>query len=741
MLLESQPPANSCLNSVQTIMEDDRRDEHSRPDESPRDEEPLDDNEGLDDDEGLAKLTPEQTDYIDALMSNQHDLDEIEVPLKRIPGDIERRTARWAKDRTFGAAVGMRRFAIMAELDPDGFVAGAIGTLDPERGGRASVRCSGYGSLGAAWEIHIRSSEGRAKCAQIYIPIQTERARIFEDTGRARIIHRKIGRPDRVYEFNILGHSENATRLFEEARNLTRRNRAPLDHAVAPENTEDFLLHRGFDTCLGLGLPSDEREMAWCRRWWLGSQTVAGRLTESSALLREALETDDLKQLPAVRAFLQDALPKDPQISSRSTHHRAVLWRLRALAGDAPRFCAMEFELTAIRAGWKGKPLAPSVTAAIDTARDVISAALTSPELTKNGLYHCAIDLGEPGGPESARRIEKVKTPGSQMTEQADFWEHLPRAYPRKAIAWLGSGAALLQARDGNRTWLDWWKTNQIEHEERLPAATRGLLQEAAAMRERAVPSDAPVRLSVGPFFGCTIREERGSVLFRWHGLLGCWFVELQPELGLIEGEFRVTFDKSIGGRSFSKEASEWRELNPEATDEETWAKFGNPDDWVGTEARSSAFMHFVSAAILRDFWVTVEGTAFEQSDSHRRRDWDRALGSSMRFVYLPRMKHTRTPDQPIIDPSALKNLEQILNWPARAKHHVEGHGRYVKNPSEKQVNLAKEQGFHLLPGQTYVRGHDRGSDETKNVVYKSRTAMRAIMGDLISDELRQDTA
>lgn len=127
-----------------------------------------------------------------------------------------------------------------------------------------------------------------------------------------------------------------------------------------------------------------------------------------------------------------------------------------------------------------------------------------------------------------------------------------------------------------------------------------------------------------------------------------------------------------------------------------------------------------IGGSIARDMFILEKRERFYEVNGGGKKVRGRKTRDK-KVVWLPRFRTNLKKKE-----NASDIQEEIVRL---SPCHVPGHPRKVKNPSQKQIDLAKSLGVILQPGETYVREYDRGASEEFKRVYKSRSAMNLLYG------------
>ncbi len=133
-------------------------------------------------------------------------------------------------------------------------------------------------------------------------------------------------------------------------------------------------------------------------------------------------------------------------------------------------------------------------------------------------------------------------------------------------------------------------------------------------------------------------------------------------------------------------------------------------------EPEKANFLFDLAGGIARDMFVCVERDRYYQNITPSHKKKKKKKRKQNKVIWLPRFKINLYKDME----SAAQLSEKIVTL---SPAHVSGHRRKAKNPSQRQINLARSLGINLTPGYTYVKEHERGGSTQKRY-YKSRSAM-----------------
>lgn len=139
---------------------------------------------------------------------------------------------------------------------------------------------------------------------------------------------------------------------------------------------------------------------------------------------------------------------------------------------------------------------------------------------------------------------------------------------------------------------------------------------------------------------------------------------------------------------------------------------------------RSSFFLFDLAGCIARDMFVCVEKDKFYGGSRVISKKKKKDIRE--RVIWLPRFKINliNKPDYTDIGDKIIK----------LSPYHVDGHPRKLpqgQKPSQKQLDLAKKFGVPIPEGKTYVDQYDvPGKDEFRRL-YKSRSALNLLYGNL----------
>lgn len=152
------------------------------------------------------------------------------------------------------------------------------------------------------------------------------------------------------------------------------------------------------------------------------------------------------------------------------------------------------------------------------------------------------------------------------------------------------------------------------------------------------------------------------------------------------------------------------------------------PDDFNGdSDIRIRVALQLLIASIIRDFWVVeVRESIFDYS---KKRIKLKIAGEKIikeTVKYIPRIKYVRK--------MLTHNVETGLNYTERRAHWVVAHLRKIQGkPSNTAVALAKNYNFEIKENYTFVKPHERGSLKGKNVMYRSKSALKLLFQENIT--------
>jgi hypothetical protein len=227
-------------------------------------------------------------------------------------------------------------------------------------------------------------------------------------------------------------------------------------------------------------------------------------------------------------------------------------------------------------------------------------------------------------------------------------------------------------------------------------SAIATMTEEANILNRWTIPWGARVQTSIGPF-----RE----IDFYSYG----------DEISIL----LKTSDQHYRWAAFNLRTNSWN-LNHFFTN-----RFENISEHISDKRRVdevTCALKLILASIVRDFVVLEE----RESTFAIRRDIA-PLGrkiddGSPRIIYIPRVRYGQAPDT--------QGLEKGLEYESRRPHHVRAHRRRIDAASPYQRIIAERYGFHLEPGFTFVRPHQRGGiAPDREVIYRSRSAMQSMYG------------
>ncbi len=246
-------------------------------------------------------------------------------------------------------------------------------------------------------------------------------------------------------------------------------------------------------------------------------------------------------------------------------------------------------------------------------------------------------------------------------------------------------------------TWLDRMPTtDDIEDAHRLTAA---LLGEAVEAKQWTIPQNAVVQMPIGPFTLLELNEHP-------HG-------DVDIVLRDDTGRAAIAY---VEPRS----AHVTLQLMPFFGDSSA------PDGGYSRSVRGEAAIGLLLAALVRDFWVTEERQAvFARRAFTPRGHRENAAQTEPLVVYLPRIRYERE----------LGGAQQRLqrDTPSAAtRHSVRAHLRRAAAPSNRQLFLARLHGVDIPAGYTFVSPHERGGQNERRVIYRSRSALQLLSTEVV---------
>lgn len=255
------------------------------------------------------------------------------------------------------------------------------------------------------------------------------------------------------------------------------------------------------------------------------------------------------------------------------------------------------------------------------------------------------------------------------------------------------------------------------EEHEKLAAA---LLTEAVAARQSTVPPNAIVEFSIGDFRSVEISEKKDTVYFAWRDADGIGRFICRVKVSgeafdweIVSGGLKALQARLRAGFLSGKPA----DLYDHDFDGLKWLSNFDDDQFSA--------LYFLSAAILRDFWVVEDrSSAFRLGAPRTRRTSGRDRKKIDTVIYLPRCIYSREKVR-----AAANSDTKIWNV---SPHFIRSHFRalgFGHCASVKQRAIASLHGVTQIPeGKTWVRAHVAGHVKDGGLVrYRSRTASRSL--------------
>ena len=133
--------------------------------------------------------------------------------------------------------------------------------------------------------------------------------------------------------------------------------------------------------------------------------------------------------------------------------------------------------------------------------------------------------------------------------------------------------------------------------------------------------------------------------------------------------------------------------------------------------------LEFLSAAIVRDFWVVEDRGDALRLGAPRFRQALGAADTRKRVIYLPRCRYDRRHVERAV-------AGEAATWRV-SPHFVGPHFRTLPDghtATRKQRAVAALHGVAIPTGKTWVRGHVAAGGEEEAKVFRSRTACRTLL-------------
>ena len=270
-----------------------------------------------------------------------------------------------------------------------------------------------------------------------------------------------------------------------------------------------------------------------------------------------------------------------------------------------------------------------------------------------------------------------------------DYWHRLPHGYPCWALGELVSKSSVPVSLQPNRKEWEIFPQSDAGVRNEVLSIADCLIEESLANKKWVIPNKAIVQIPIGPFTHFEITELGSEIYFL-----------AQTN----KGEFAIiTFEPD-------KKELVFPHLNLLYKDEND----------LFESIYSSLKLLF--SAIIRDFWIVEQRDSVFSQKNVKRVSGIRIKNhedGSPRIVYLPRISYTNKP--------STQNCSAALDYKERAAHFVNQHFRKVGKPSEIQVLLAKKYGVDVPEGHTFVRPHERGTMQTRQIIYRSKSALKSL--------------
>ena len=326
------------------------------------------------------------------------------------------------------------------------------------------------------------------------------------------------------------------------------------------------------------------------------------------------------------------------------------------------------------------------------------------PDLSDGGLSIPYVDIKN-------MRIEKVEIDYSKMSiSEADcFWKQ-----GTDVIQWnLGN---LINNHDvPARTEADlnsWDNFTPFEDVNILLSKSKEILLEAVALKKYTIPYGAVLDFKIGPFVKAHIFEIMKDVYFVFKTEDDHFQIESICPSDQTYTQF-LPFDYD----------DELKKINLKIEDEKDndirEAKFLNYKKEIDKKYLPyRASWIFLCCSILRDFYVVEEREkVFSQRVNNLNRKRNIPNNNEPRIVYVPRIKYLYSDN--------LKQEKNKIKSAEKSAHFVQAHLRKVNNPSQYQIELAKNYGFTNIPsGHTFVSPHYAGT-AVREVIYRSRSLLQ----------------
>jgi len=246
------------------------------------------------------------------------------------------------------------------------------------------------------------------------------------------------------------------------------------------------------------------------------------------------------------------------------------------------------------------------------------------------------------------------------------------------------------------------------------------LLTEGVAARQSTVPDGAVVEFSIGDFAGVEVSERR-DFYFSWRDADGNARLICRVKVSQEKFKWEIITDGLDAIRNrFSVQDPMTRsyfELSVREQRSVQWISNFDEDEFSA--------IYFLSAAILRDFWVVENReNAFRLGAPRVRRHTGRDGKKIDKIIYLPRCKYNREKVTAAANPDT--KIWSVSPHFIRSHFRVLGDGH---SASAKQKAIATLHGITEFPsGKTWVRAHIAGKATDGGLVrYRSRTASRSL--------------
>ena len=238
----------------------------------------------------------------------------------------------------------------------------------------------------------------------------------------------------------------------------------------------------------------------------------------------------------------------------------------------------------------------------------------------------------------------------------------------------------------------------------------RDIIHEAINNKIWTIPYQAVVDVKFGNFNSVILTEYKNKVFFLLnHNQNISFFGSLDIDTDL----WKININISAPGLDIGIPDKEFNQISDE---------FLEKADKEKIEAEMS--IKLLIASLIRDFWVVeVRESVFKFEKKSVKRKINGQQTRQIQIRYIPRIKYIKKLN--------VSNTQRSLSYESRRAHWVVAHLRKIEGTApDFRIALAKNYGFEIKPGFTFVKPFEKGGLKGKNIIYRSKSATKLLFNE-----------